>query len=98
MTDRAKTNAAAPQAPTGERGRGGDNDEFAHVPSPRTRHPVLAVAAAALAFFLVFHVRHELRYALSSSEPLELGEARVTFSPRTSVTGLDNRYVRVRGT
>ena len=97
MTDRSKTNAAAPPAPS-ERGRGGDHDEFAHVPSPRTRHPVLALAAAALAFFLVFHVRHELRYALSSSEPLDLGEARVTFSPRTSVSGLDNRYVRVRGT
>jgi len=43
-------------------------------------------------------VRNELRYALSSSEPLDLGEARVTFSPRTTMTGLDNRYVRVRGT
>jgi hypothetical protein len=92
MTDRAKTTDPAP-AP-GERG----TDEFAHVPSPRTRHPVLAVAAAALAFFLVAHVRHDLRYALSSSEPLEAGDARVTFSPRTTITGLDNRYVRVRGT
>ena len=80
---------------------GGQNDvhhEFANIPSPRTRHPVLAAAAAALAFFLVFHVRHDLRYALSSSDALDLGEARVTFSPRTTVTGLDNRYVRVRGT
>jgi len=101
MTDRAKTNAAAP-APTSDRGRGGGQnggtDEFAHVPSPRTRHPLLALAAAALAFFLVWHVRQELRYALSSAEPLDLGEARVTFSPRTTMTGLDNRYVRVRGT
>jgi hypothetical protein len=93
MTDRAKTSAAAP-APTIPRGA----DEFAHIPSPRTRHPLLALAAAALAFYLVFHVRHELRYALSSGEPLEAGEARVTFSPRTTMTGLDNRYVRVRGT
>jgi hypothetical protein len=98
MTDRAKTNAAAP-APTSDRGQGGGQnatDEFAHIRA-RTRTPLLALAAAALAFFLVFHVRHELRYALSSSEPLDLGEARVTFSPRTTVTGLDNRYVRVRG-
>ena len=92
MTDRAKTSAAAPLIGAGS------GDEFAHIPSPRTRHPLLAVAAAALAFFLVFHVRHELRYTLSSSEALELGEARVTFSPRTTMTGLDNRYVRLRGT
>jgi len=96
MTDRAKTNDAAP-APTSDRGQGGGVDEFAHIRSPRTRSPLLALAAAALAFILVFHVRHELRYALSSSAPLELGEARVTFSPRTTMTGLDNRYVRVRG-
>jgi hypothetical protein len=93
MTDRAKTTAAA-TAPTTERGR----DEFAHIPTPRTRHPLLALAAAALAFYLVFHVRHELRYALSTGEALDLGDATVTFSPRTTVTGLDNRYVRVRGT
>jgi hypothetical protein len=100
MTDRAKTNAAAP-APTSQRGQdaGQDaGDEFAHIPRPRTRHPLLAVAAAALAFYLVFHVRHELRYALSTGEALDVGEARVTFSPRTTMTGLDNRYVRVRGT
>jgi hypothetical protein len=100
MTDRAKTTGPAP-APTSERGRTGaqnEGDEFAHVPSPRTRHPVLALAAAALAFFLVFHVRHELRYALSSSEALDLGDARVTFAPRLTVSGIDNRFVRVRGT
>jgi hypothetical protein len=82
MTDRVKTSG---------------DDEFAHIPSPRTRHPALALAAAALAFYLVFHVRHELRYALSSGDALELGDARVTFSPRTTMSGLDNRYVRVRG-
>jgi hypothetical protein len=102
MTDRAKTSADAPRgtgtgpARTSEAQSGAD--EFAHIPSPRTRHPALALAAAALAFYLVFHVRHELRYALSSGESLELGDARVTFSPRTTMTGLDNRYVRVRGT
>jgi hypothetical protein len=103
MTERAKTNARAP-APKGRAGGPGTvgadagADEFAHIPRPRTRHPLLAGAAAALAFFLVFHVRHELRYALSSGEALDLGDARVTFSPRTSVGGIENRYVRVRGT
>jgi hypothetical protein len=73
-------------------------DEFAHIPTPRTRHPILAIAAAALALFLIVHVRHELRYVLSSGTPLDLGEARVTFSPRVTPSGFDNRYVRVRGT
>jgi hypothetical protein len=99
MTDRAKINAAAP-ASTSARGRHGDADadEFARIPSRRVRHPLLALAAAALASFLVVHVRHDLRYALSSSTPLELGDARSTFAPRVAVTGLDDRYVRVRGT
>jgi hypothetical protein len=90
MTDRAKISANRAEAP--------GVDEFAHIPTPRTRHPVLAVAAALLSAYLVFHVRHELRYVLSSGEALDLGDARVTFSPRTTMTGLDNRYVRVRGT
>jgi hypothetical protein len=100
MTDRAKTTDPAP-APTTARGRDGgkdDGDEIARIPRSRTRHPVLAVAAAALAFFLVAHVRHDLRYALSSGQALDLGEARVTFAPNLTVSGLDNRYVRVRGT
>lgn len=90
MTDPGKTSATPPKA--------GDVDEFAHIPTPRTRHPVLAVAAALLSAYLVVHVRHELRYALSPGEPLELGEAKVTFSPRITVSGLDNRLVRVSGT
>ena len=95
MTDRAKTTAPA-TAPTGERGQNG-GDEFAHIPRARTRHPLLALAAAALACFLVVHVRHELRYALSSGAALDLGDARQTFAPRLTVSDLDNRYVRVRG-
>jgi hypothetical protein len=100
MTDRAKTTDPAP-APTSARGQGGgkdEGDEFARIPRSRTRHPVLALGAAALAFFLVAHVRHELRYALSSGEALDLGDARVTFAPRLTVSDIDNRYVRVRGT
>ena len=95
MTDRAKTTAPAP-ASTGARGPK-EGDEFAHIARSRTRHPVLALAAAALAAFLVFHVQHDLRYALSSGEALDLGDARETFAPHLTMSGLDNRYVRVRG-
>jgi hypothetical protein len=96
MTDRAKTTDPAP-AP-GRDGAKDEGDEFARIPRSRTRHPVLALGAAALAFFLILHVRHELRYALSSSTPLDLGDARVTFAPSIRVSDLDNRYVLVRGT
>jgi hypothetical protein len=97
MTDRAKTSAAGPF--TGGTADGGAGvDEFAHIPSPRTRHPVLAGAAALLAFFLVFHVRHDLRYALSSSAPLDARDARTTFGSRLSLASLENRVVLVRGT
>ena len=90
MTDTAPSDRAAGDA-------AGVVDEFAHIPHSRGRHPVVAVAGALLAFFLVFHVRHDLRYALSSGEPLELGRASAVFSSGRAVTGLENRYVRVSG-
>jgi hypothetical protein len=88
MTDKAKT--SGPDMPA--------TDEFAHVRSPRVRHPLLAAAAAALAFYLVFHIQKDIRFALSPTEPLDLGDARVTFADATRLNGIDNRYVRVRGT
>jgi hypothetical protein len=97
MTEQKSTSAGA-QSAGGAPPAGGGGDEFAHIPTPRTRHPILAIAAAALALFLVVHVRQELRYALSSGQPLDLGDARVTFAPRVTPSGFDNRYVRVRGT
>jgi hypothetical protein len=96
MTDQAKTSADA-AAPAGAAGMPAV-DEFAHIPSPRARHPLVAAAAAALAFYLVFHVRADLRYALSPTEPLDLGDARATFAATAAPTGIDNRYVRVRAT
>jgi hypothetical protein len=97
MTDQAKTSADA--AVRGGAAGKSAVDEFAHIRSPRTRHPVLAAAAAALAFFLVFHIRADLRYALSSAQPLDLGDARVTFAPTAQPpTDIANRLVRVRGT
>jgi hypothetical protein len=68
------------------------------VRAPRLRHPLLAAGAAALAFYLVFHIRHDLRYALSPPLPLDLGDARATFSQPERLEGVGNRYVRVRGT
>jgi hypothetical protein len=88
MTDPAKTNAVAG-------GAAGVVDEFAHIPRVRARHPIIAAAGALLAFFLVFHIRHDLRYALSSSAPLELGAARQSFGTGKVGNDVDNRYVRL---
>src|SRR4051794_284611 len=87
MTDLAKSSGVA-EGP----------DEFAHIPS-RTRHPIVGIAGALLAFFLVFHIRHDLRYALSSGEPADLGSARQAFGHGAKAVGdYENRYVRVAGT
>jgi hypothetical protein len=72
-------------------------DEFAHIPS-RRRHPLFAIAGAALAFFLVFHIRHDIRFALSSGTPLDVGAARSSFGSGKDLGDLENRYVRVAGT
>jgi hypothetical protein len=72
-------------------------DEFAHIPRSRARHPIIAGAGALLAFFLVFASRGDLKYALSSRQSLDLGDARVTFAPGREVAGVENRYVRVAG-
>jgi hypothetical protein len=103
MTDRPKTSAAAPQPAAAPQAAAEPVDEFAHVPSPRTRHPLLALGAAALAFFLVFHIRHDARYALSATDALDIGDASAVFAKSGSAgmvarVGLENRYVRVRGT
>ncbi len=89
MTDPAQTDRAAGPA-------AGDADEFAHIPRARGRHPILALAGAALAFFLVFHERAELRYALTAESPLDLGRA--SSLNERALAGLENRYVRVAGT
>ena len=86
MTDPAQTKPPA-----------GAVDEFAHIPRRRARHPVITLAGALLAFFLVFYGRRDLRYALSSSEPVDLGNAAVLFSAGKATDELENRYVRVAG-
>src|SRR6188472_4465233 len=73
-------------------------DEFAHIPRRRSRHPLITLAGALLAFFLVFYGRRDLRFAFSSSVPLELGSAAQVFNNDRATAGLENRYVRVAGT
>jgi len=87
MTDTAQTPGAA--------GDAAGVDEFAHIPHARGRHPLFAVGGALLAFFLVFHIRHDLRYALSPNEPTDLGRASAVFGAGRPVSGIENRYVRV---
>ncbi len=88
MTDPAQPDRDAGPAPT-------EADEFAHIPRSRGRHPIVAVAGALLAFFLVFHERRDLRYALQSGTPLDLGRA--SSLNQAAATGLENRYVRLSG-
>src|SRR4029453_3694794 len=75
----------------------GGVDEFAHIPRRRSRHPLITLAGAALAFFLVFYGWRDLRYALSSGDPLELGSAAALFASGKATAELENRCVRVAG-
>jgi hypothetical protein len=90
MTDPAKPkpSAGAPAGPV---------DEFAHIKRRRARHPLITLAGALLAFFLVFYGRRDFRYAMTSSEPVELGSASLTFANPKAVAEFENRYVRVAG-
>lgn len=76
-------------------------DEFAAIPRPRTRHPLLALGAGVLALFLVVKMRGDLRYFMSSSTPADLGDARALLSSergRNVLAGGTNRLVRIAGT
>jgi hypothetical protein len=86
MTDPAQSKPAA-----------GVVDEFAHIPRRRARHPVITLAGALLAFFLVFYGRRDLRYALSSGEPVELGSAAALFAGGKALNDYENRMVRLAG-
>ena len=90
MTDPAQSKPAAGSP-------AGTVDEFAHIPRRRARHPLITLAGAALAFFLVFYGLRDLRYALSSGQPLELGAAAAVFNNDKATADLANRYVRVAG-
>jgi hypothetical protein len=69
-------------------------DEFAGIPSRPSRHPAIAAAAVALAGFLIFQIRDDVKYALSPTVPIELGDVRSALAS----SGLpSNRYVRLAG-
>lgn len=71
-------------------------DEFAHIPSSRRRHPAIALAATALAAFLIYQIHDDLLFAISHSDVRDIGDARSVAS--TPVDKLPiNQYVRVSG-
>ena len=71
-------------------------DEFAGIPSSRGRHPAIALGTAALACFLIFQIRSDLRYALSPGPAQDLGDARRLATAKPEAWPV-NRYVRVAG-
>ncbi len=77
--------------PPGEAGAAADLGRLP--PSPRRRSPAIAVAVIGLGGLLLVHQLDDTRYALRSSSPVELGDARA-LSPSLLV---DNTLVAVRG-
>lgn len=78
----------------------GEVDEFADIPTPRTRHPALALCAGLLAIFLVVKMRGDLAFFLSSGQPADLGEARALMAnPKAAGVLAEgvNHLVRLRG-
>lgn len=76
-------------------GGGVPGDEFAGIPSSPRRHPLIAVAAAALAVFLIYQIHSDLFFALSHSSPTDLGDARSVANEAKLPL---NQVVRLSGT
>ncbi len=97
MTDESKTPPlpAAGPLPDGLAAPAGQ-DEFAGIPSSRGRHPAIALGTAALACFLIFQLRSDLRYALSPGVAQDLGDARRLSTTKPEAWPV-NRYVRLAG-
>jgi hypothetical protein len=85
--------AAAPPAavPAGQ-----PPDEFAGIRAGPTRHPVLAALTVALAAFLIFQLRADLRYALSPATPVAISDARLLARAAPADVPV-NRLVRLTG-
>lgn len=77
-------------------GPGMPADEFAGIPTPRRRHPLIALGAAALAFFLLYQIHEDLLYALSHSDARDVGDARTVAATPIEQLPL-NEYVRMSG-
>jgi len=97
MTDPAEPK---PSAGVVDRSSASVVDEFAHIRRRRARHPAITIGGALLAFFLIFYSWRDVRYALSSSAPVDLGSASALFSAgrgAAAAAEMVNRYVRVAG-
>ena len=97
MTDETKPTSplAAGPLPDGLAAPAGV-DEFAGIRSSSGRHPVIALATAALACFLVFQIKDDVRYALSPSVAQNLGDARAVSTAKTETLPV-NRNVILAG-
>src|SRR3954470_17578436 len=85
------TAAPAVRVPAGQ-----PPDEFAGIRAGPTRHPVLAALTVALAAFLVFQLRADIRYALSPATPVEISDARLLARANPAAVPV-NRLVRLSG-
>jgi hypothetical protein len=76
--------------------------EFARMPRRAGRHPAMLAGAMVLASFLIVSMRKDIRFALSSATPLDLGDARAlrAAGPRgvEALRDGENRVVRIAGT
>jgi hypothetical protein len=86
------------------------DDDLAALPAPsRPKSPLVALAVIALGAVLVWHLRHDVAFALSSRHPVDLGDAR-SLGARLQAQGADgpvaaaraaglddNRYVTIAG-
>jgi hypothetical protein len=98
VNDASKTTPPAANAPLPDGGLAvsAGEDEFAGIRSSSGRHPVIALATAALACFLVFQIKDDVRYALSPSVVQDLGDARSVSKAKPDALPI-NRYVRLAG-
>ncbi len=101
MTDQGSRIPPTASGPETDGQAASAQDEFADIPSPTRRHPLIALATVALAVFLIFQLRDEISFALSSSAPLDLGDARALATrqdlPRNRVVRISGRPDRESG-
>jgi hypothetical protein len=77
-------------------GPGTPADEFAGVPSPRRRHPAIALGAVVLAGFLLYQIHEDVFYAISHSDAHDIGDARAVAALPVDKLPV-NQYVRMSG-